>query len=33
MVEALNTIKSLAPDPLNLGSRRVLISEYGPFEN
>jgi len=33
MVEALNTIKSLAPDPLNLGSRRILISEYGVFEN
>jgi hypothetical protein len=33
VVEALNTIKSLAPDPLNWGSRRILISEYGVFEN
>jgi hypothetical protein len=33
VVEALNTIKSLAPDPLNLGSRRILVSEYGVFEN
>jgi hypothetical protein len=31
-IEALNTIKSLAPDPLNLGSRRILVSEYGLVE-
>lgn len=31
--EALNVIKSLAPDPLNLGNKRILISEYGLFEN
>jgi hypothetical protein len=31
--EALNVIKSLAPDPLNLGDKRILISEYGLFEN
>lgn len=30
---ALNTIKKLAPDPLSLGDRRILISEYGLFEN
>jgi hypothetical protein len=30
---ALNTIKKLAPDPLRLGDRRILISEYGMFEN
>jgi hypothetical protein len=30
---ALNTIEKLAPDPLSLGSRRILISEYGMFEN
>jgi hypothetical protein len=30
---ALNTIKKLAPDPLSLGDRRILISEYGMFEN
>src|SRR5262249_878257 len=31
--QALNVIKSLAPDPLALGNRRLLISEYGLFEN
>lgn len=30
---ALDTINKLAPDPLGLGSRRILISEYGMFEN
>ena len=30
---ALNTINQLAPDPLGLGMRRILISEYGLFEN
>jgi hypothetical protein len=30
---ALNTIKKLAPDPVSLGDRRILISEYGLFEN
>ncbi len=33
MNEALNVIKSLAPDPLGLGDRRIVISEYGLFEN
>jgi hypothetical protein len=31
--QALTTIKQMAPDPLGLGSRRILISEYGLFEN
>jgi protocatechuate 3,4-dioxygenase beta subunit len=31
--EALDVIKSLAPDPLNLGNKRIFISEYGLFEN
>ena len=31
--EALNAIKSLAPDPLGLGDKRIFISEYGLFEN
>ncbi|HST79224.1 MAG TPA: carboxypeptidase regulatory-like domain-containing protein [Verrucomicrobiae bacterium] len=31
--EALNVIKSFAPDPLGLGDKRILISEYGLFEN
>jgi hypothetical protein len=31
--QALETIAKLAPDPLGLGSRRILISEYGLFEN
>ena len=30
---ALTTIDQLAPDPLGLGRRRILISEYGLFEN
>jgi hypothetical protein len=30
---ALDTIKKYAPDPLNLGNRRILISEYGLYEN
>jgi hypothetical protein len=30
---ALQTIDKLAPDPLGLGMRRILISEYGLFEN
>ncbi|HET9792530.1 MAG TPA: carboxypeptidase regulatory-like domain-containing protein [Candidatus Angelobacter sp.] len=33
MNEALNVIKSLAPDPLGLGDKRIVISEYGLFEN
>jgi hypothetical protein len=33
MNEALNAIKSLAPDPLGLGDKRIFISEYGLFEN
>jgi hypothetical protein len=31
--EAINVIKSLAPDPLGLGDKRIFISEYGLFEN
>jgi hypothetical protein len=30
--QALDTIKKYAPDPLGLGSRRILISEYGVWE-
>ena len=30
---ALQTIEKLAPDPLGMGNRRILISEYGLFEN
>lgn len=30
---ALQTIAKLAPDPLGLSNRRILISEYGLFEN
>ena len=30
---ALNTIKRLAPDPMGLGMKRILISEYGLYEN
>jgi hypothetical protein len=30
---ALQTIERLAPDPLGFGPRRILISEYGLFEN
>lgn len=33
MQQALSTIYQFAPDPLNLGSKRVLISEYGLYEN
>jgi hypothetical protein len=33
MNQAIGVINSLAPDPLALGSRRMLISEYGLFEN
>jgi len=33
MDQAIGVINSLAPDPLALGSRRMLISEYGLFEN
>jgi hypothetical protein len=32
LTEALNTIKQYAPDPLKLGDRRILISEYGLYE-
>ncbi|MGZ7063146.1 MAG: beta strand repeat-containing protein, partial [Candidatus Angelobacter sp.] len=31
--EALDVIKSMAPDPLGLGNKRIFISEYGLFEN
>jgi hypothetical protein len=30
---ALHTIEKLAPDPLGMGDRRILLSEYGLFEN
>ena len=30
---ALQTIEKLAPDPLGMGNRRILVSEYGLFEN
>ncbi|HEX7892933.1 MAG TPA: hypothetical protein VF447_02000 [Terriglobales bacterium] len=30
---ALKTIDKLAPDPMGLGKHRILISEYGLFEN
>ena len=30
--EALDAIKRVAPDPLGLGNRRILISEYGLME-
>jgi hypothetical protein len=30
---ALQTIEKLAPDPLGYGPKRILISEYGLFEN
>jgi hypothetical protein len=33
LAQALQTIDKLAPDPQGLGKRRVLISEYGLFEN
>ncbi|HXF14749.1 MAG TPA: hypothetical protein VN517_16455 [Terriglobales bacterium] len=31
--QALQTIDKLAPDPLRLGKRRILVSEYGLYEN
>lgn len=31
--QALQTIQKLAPDPMGLGNRRILISEYGLYEN
>jgi hypothetical protein len=31
--QALQTIDKLAPDPLGLGKRRILVSEYGLYEN
>lgn len=31
--QALKTIEKLAPDPLGLGNRRILVSEYGLYEN
>jgi hypothetical protein len=33
LTQALQTIEKLAPDPQGMGSRRILISEYGLFEN
>jgi hypothetical protein len=33
MNQALQTIEKLAPDPMGMGNRRILISEYGLFEN
>jgi len=30
---ALKTIEKMAPDPQGLGNRRILISEYGLYEN
>jgi hypothetical protein len=33
MTQAFDTIYHFAPDPLKLGSKRVLISEYGLYEN
>ena len=33
MEQAFSVINSLTPDPLALGSRRMLISEYGLYEN
>jgi hypothetical protein len=30
---ALQTIEKLAPDPRGMGNRRILISEYGLYEN
>ena len=33
LTQALQTIEKLAPDPQGLGNRRILISEYGLFEN
>src|SRR5579872_430763 len=31
--QALQTIDKLAPDPLGMGKRRILVSEYGLYEN
>ena len=31
--QAMKTIGKLARDPLGLGKRRILIFEYGLFEN
>jgi hypothetical protein len=33
MTQALNTINRFAPDPLGLGKKRILISEFGLYEN
>ena len=33
LTQALQTIEELAPDPQGLGNRRILISQYGLFEN
>ncbi len=33
MMQALDTINKLAPDPRGLGAKRILISEYGLYEN
>jgi len=33
LTQALQTIDQFAPDPQGLGKRRLLISEYGLFEN
>jgi hypothetical protein len=33
LTQALQTIEKFAPDPQKLGNRRILISEYGLFEN
>jgi hypothetical protein len=33
IMQALNTIDRRAPDPLGLGRKRILISEYGLYEN
>ncbi len=33
LTQALQTIAQFAPDPQGMGTRRILISEYGLFEN
>jgi hypothetical protein len=33
LTQAFQTIEKFAPDPQKLGNRRILISEYGLFEN
>ncbi len=33
LTQALNTIDRLAPDPLGLGEARIVISEFGLYEN